>query len=49
MEACKQLSGIPNAFIQNVLTGIVKEAKSRGISDVDEDFIVTLNKEREAN
>ena len=49
MEACKQLSGIPNAFIQNVLTGIVKEAKSRGISDVDEDFIITLNKEREAN
>ena len=49
MEACKQLSGIPNAFIQNVLTGIVKEAKARGISDVDEDFIVTLNKEREAN
>lgn len=46
-EACKQLTGIPNAFLQNVLTGIVKQAKARGVTNVDEDFIVALNKERE--
>lgn len=47
MEACKQLTGIPNAFVRNVLTGIVKQAKERGIKDVDEAFIVELNKEQQ--
>jgi flavin reductase (DIM6/NTAB) family NADH-FMN oxidoreductase RutF len=46
-EACKQLTGIPNAFLQNVLGGIVKQAKARGITEVDEDFVLALNKERE--
>jgi flavin reductase (DIM6/NTAB) family NADH-FMN oxidoreductase RutF len=45
--ACKQLSGIPNAFVQNVLKGIVKQAKARGVTEVDEDFILALNKERD--
>ena len=47
MDACRQLSGIPNAFVRNVLTGIVKQAKERGVTNVDEDFIIQLNKERE--
>ena len=45
--ASKQLTGIPNAFLQNVLGGIVKQAKARGITEVDEDFVLLLNKERE--
>jgi flavin reductase (DIM6/NTAB) family NADH-FMN oxidoreductase RutF len=49
MEACKQLTGIPNAFVQQVLRGIVKEAKARGVSNVDEAFVIALNKEREGN
>ena len=47
MEACKQLTGIPNAFVQNVLRGIVKQAKARGVTNVDEAFIIALNQERE--
>ncbi|MGI9290116.1 MAG: hypothetical protein ACR2QG_02435 [Gammaproteobacteria bacterium] len=49
MDACKQLKGIPNAFVRNVLTGIVKQAKERGVTQVDEDFIIQLNKERDAD
>ncbi len=49
MEACKQLTGIPNAFVQQVLRGIVKQAKARGVSNVDEAFVIALNKEREGN
>ena len=48
-DACKQLSGIPNAFLQNVLGGIVKQAKARGVTEVDEAFIQTLNRERGDN
>ena len=47
MDACKQLTGIPNAFVQNVLKGIIKQAKARGITNVDEEFVIALNKERE--
>jgi hypothetical protein len=32
-----------------VLRGIVKEAKARGVSNVDEAFVIALNKEREGN
>jgi hypothetical protein len=49
MEACKQLTGIPNAFVRNVLEGILKQAKARGVTNVDEEFVLELNKEREAN
>jgi len=45
--ACKQLTGIPNAFMQNVLGGIVKQAKARGVTEVDEEFVLALNRERE--
>ena len=48
MEACKQLTGIPNNFVRQVLEGIVKQAKSRGVTEVDEDFIVQLNSERDS-
>lgn len=47
MEACKQLTGIPNNFVRTVLEGIVKQAKARGVVKVDEDFVLALNKERE--
>jgi flavin reductase (DIM6/NTAB) family NADH-FMN oxidoreductase RutF len=47
MDACRQLTGIPNNFVRTVLTGIVKQAKERGISNVDEAFIIELNKDRE--
>ncbi|MDG1462778.1 MAG: hypothetical protein P8R04_04335 [Gammaproteobacteria bacterium] len=47
MDACKQLTGIPNTFVQNVLRGIVKQAKERGVTNVDEAFVLELNKERE--
>jgi flavin reductase (DIM6/NTAB) family NADH-FMN oxidoreductase RutF len=49
MDACKQLTGIPNAFVQNVLKGIVKQAKQRGVINVDEAFVIALNKERDSN
>jgi flavin reductase (DIM6/NTAB) family NADH-FMN oxidoreductase RutF len=48
-DACKQLTGIPNAFLQNVLGGIVKQAKARGIKEVDEEFVLALNRERDGN
>jgi flavin reductase (DIM6/NTAB) family NADH-FMN oxidoreductase RutF len=46
MEACKQLTGIPNNFVRQVLQGIVNQAKARGVSQVDEAFIIELNSER---
>ena len=48
-DACKQLTGIPNAFLQNVLGGIVKQAKARGVKEVDEEFVLALNRERDGN
>jgi hypothetical protein len=48
MEACKQLGDIPNTFVRKVLEGIVQQAKERGITEVDEAFIIELNKERES-
>ncbi|MFT4590835.1 MAG: flavin reductase (DIM6/NTAB) family NADH-FMN oxidoreductase RutF [Gammaproteobacteria bacterium] len=48
MDACKQLTGIPNAFLRNVLGGIIKQAKARGVTNIDEAFVLELNKEREA-
>ena len=47
--ASKRLTGIPNAFLQTVLGGIVKQAKARGITEVDEEFVLLLNKERDGN
>ncbi|MEC9376317.1 MAG: hypothetical protein VYA80_08135 [Pseudomonadota bacterium] len=47
MEACKKLTGIPNNFVRQVLQGIVNQAKSRGVTEVDEAFIDILNSERD--
>ena len=46
MEACKQLTGIPNNFVRQVLQGIVNQAKQRGVTEVDEAFVLQLNEER---
>jgi len=46
MDACKQLTGIPNNFVRTVLQGIVRQAKARGVTEVDADFVLALNKER---
>lgn len=46
MEACKQLTGIPNNFVRTVLQGIVRQAKARGVTEVDADFVRALSKER---
>ena len=48
MEACKQLTGIPKAFLKPALEGILAEAKKRGAPEVDLDFVLMLNKERES-
>jgi flavin reductase (DIM6/NTAB) family NADH-FMN oxidoreductase RutF len=49
MEACKQLTNVPNTFVRTVLEGILKQAKARGVTNVDAAFMVELNKERDAN
>ncbi|MDH4023263.1 MAG: hypothetical protein OEV14_09060, partial [Gammaproteobacteria bacterium] len=46
-EASKELTGIPKPFLRTALKGIVKEAKERGVTTIDRDFIVMLNKERD--
>lgn len=46
--ACKQLAGVPPAFVRTVLEGIVKHAKARGVTEVDEAFVKALNNERES-
>jgi len=48
LDASKQLTGIPRPFLRTALKGIIKEAKKRGITEVDKDFVEALNREREA-
>ena len=48
LDACKQLTGIPQAFLKQALQGIAGEAKKRGISTVDLEFVQKLNAERDA-
>ncbi|MFQ5635707.1 MAG: hypothetical protein ACE5G3_10320 [Gammaproteobacteria bacterium] len=47
MDACKQLTGIPKAFLRQALQGIVAEAKKRGVTDIDLEFVQKLNAERD--
>jgi flavin reductase (DIM6/NTAB) family NADH-FMN oxidoreductase RutF len=47
-EACKQLTGIPKAFLTQALQGIIGEAKKAGVMEVDLAFVKKLNEEREA-
>jgi flavin reductase (DIM6/NTAB) family NADH-FMN oxidoreductase RutF len=46
-EACQQLTGIPKAFLEQALKGIVDVAKQRGVVEIDLEFVQALNKERE--
>jgi flavin reductase (DIM6/NTAB) family NADH-FMN oxidoreductase RutF len=48
LEASKELTGIPKPFLRTALKGIVKEAKDRGVTTIDRDFILMLNKERKS-
>lgn len=48
-DACKQLTGIPRAFLVNALQGIVAVAKKRGVTKVDLEFVKALNAERGQN
>jgi flavin reductase (DIM6/NTAB) family NADH-FMN oxidoreductase RutF len=45
-DACKALTGVPKAFIEVVLDGIIKEAKKQGVSMIDSDFIDVVNAQR---
>lgn len=47
-EACKQLTGVPRPFIKTVLKGIIKRAKEEGVAEVDKEFVVRINKERQS-
>lgn len=46
-DACKQLTGVPKPFIKTVLKGIAKQAKERGVAEVDREFVLKLQKERD--
>jgi flavin reductase (DIM6/NTAB) family NADH-FMN oxidoreductase RutF len=48
LDACKQLTGIPKAFLTQALQGIIGEAKKRGVTEIDLAFVKALNAEREA-
>jgi hypothetical protein len=47
-EACKQLTGVPRPFIKTVLKGIIKRAKEEGVAEVDEEYVIKINKERQS-
>ncbi len=47
LEASEKLTGIPKPFLRSALKGIVKQAKERGVSKIDADFIDLLNEERD--
>jgi flavin reductase (DIM6/NTAB) family NADH-FMN oxidoreductase RutF len=46
-EACRALTGVPKAFIDVVLDGIVDEARKQGVALVDADFIDAVEKLRQ--
>jgi flavin reductase (DIM6/NTAB) family NADH-FMN oxidoreductase RutF len=46
LDASKQLTGIPRAFLRQVLEGIVRQAKARGVAEIGPEFLDQLNKER---
>lgn len=46
LDASKSLTGIPRAFLRQVLEGIVRQAKARGVAEVTPEFLAALNKER---
>jgi flavin reductase (DIM6/NTAB) family NADH-FMN oxidoreductase RutF len=46
LDASKQLTGIPRPFMRQVLQGIVRQAKARGVVEITPEFLAALNKER---
>lgn len=46
LDASRQLTGIPRPFLRQVLEGIVRQAKARGVTEIGPDFLEALNKER---
>jgi flavin reductase (DIM6/NTAB) family NADH-FMN oxidoreductase RutF len=46
-DACRELTGVPKAFLRTVLSGIVKQAKEQGVTVVDRDFVVRINRQRD--
>jgi flavin reductase (DIM6/NTAB) family NADH-FMN oxidoreductase RutF len=46
LDASKSLTGIPRAFLRQVLEGIVRQAKARGVAEVTPEFLAALNRER---
>ncbi len=44
-EACKELTGIPPTFLRQALMGILGVAKEQGLTKIDRDFVVELNKQ----
>jgi flavin reductase (DIM6/NTAB) family NADH-FMN oxidoreductase RutF len=46
LDASKSLTGIPRAFLRQVLEGIVRQAKARGVAEVTPEFLAVLNRER---
>ncbi len=46
LDASKQLTGIPRPFLRQVLEGIVRQAKNRGVAEIGPEFLEVLNKER---
>lgn len=47
-DACRELTGVPRPFLRTVLLGILKQARERGVTTVDRDFVLQLNRERGA-
>ena len=45
-DACRQLTGIPKAFLTRALQGIIGAAKKEGVATIDLEFIQKLNAER---
>ena len=44
LDASKALTGIPRPFLRQVLEGIVWQAKARGVTEVNPEFLAVLNK-----
>jgi hypothetical protein len=46
MAACKQLTGIPQPFMQDALKEIVARAIKDGVAEIDEPYVAKINAER---
>lgn len=46
IDASRGLTGVPRAFLRQVLEGIVRQAKARGVAEVTPEFLAALNRER---